>query len=149
MGFPHHNRNNFNRKRKETFVKGAKMIFCITIGDWSEDGHNHYRQYYYRTNATLKRLRKAYNKGCEKVGFDLFDECSEYECNVLMEKASAYLGKEDEDGWVSSSEFSDGVVKLIKEGDKKIEIEEVKAKMFNGWWCDDERFNSQLGYGVL
>lgn len=41
-----------------------KNLYALTIGDWSCDGHNLYRQYAVQTNESLESIRAAYFKSC-------------------------------------------------------------------------------------
>ncbi len=40
----------------------------LTIGDWSEDGHNHYEVFVYESNKTVEEIQQAYKDSCKLTG---------------------------------------------------------------------------------
>ena len=63
----------------------------ITIGDWSEDGHNHYDVFSYQASHPIPEQQKAYLKSVKKTGV-AFDHtnangpyamCVEWKSNVI------------------------------------------------------------------
>lgn len=45
-----------------------KHKFKISIGDWSEDGHNQYEEFVYSSNYPVDKLRQAYKDSCKLTG---------------------------------------------------------------------------------
>ena len=44
------------------------MKVKITIGDWSQDGHNQYEEFVFESNKTVKEIRQAYKDSCKLTG---------------------------------------------------------------------------------
>lgn len=40
----------------------------LTIGDWSQDGHNQYEEFVYNSNKTIEEIRQAYKDSCKLTG---------------------------------------------------------------------------------
>jgi lysyl-tRNA synthetase class II len=40
----------------------------ITIGDWSQDGHNQYEEFVFEANKTVQEIRQAYKDSCKLTG---------------------------------------------------------------------------------
>lgn len=56
----------------------------LSIGDWSRDGHNQSEDVYIETNLTLDELKEAYDRGSEKLGFNLIEDyCAEYQDSTI------------------------------------------------------------------
>ena len=52
------------------------MIYKLTLGDWSEDGHRIHEDFYFDCNYDVHKIRQAYKDTCKKLGvvFDV-DDC--------------------------------------------------------------------------
>ena len=48
-----------------------KYKFKIPIGDWSDDGHGKYEDYFIESNKPLEEVRELYIQACDKIGFSL------------------------------------------------------------------------------
>ena len=53
----------------------------ITVGDWSEDGHNQSEEFVFETNKTVKEIQNAYKQSCKKLGL-IFD-CNENHTDIV------------------------------------------------------------------
>lgn len=51
--------------------------FKISIGDWSQDGHNQYDQFVFSSNYSVKEMQKAYKNSCQVTGLQ-FDDNENY-----------------------------------------------------------------------
>jgi len=40
----------------------------LTIGDWSQDGHNQYEEFVFESNKTVTEIRQAYKDSCKLTG---------------------------------------------------------------------------------
>ena len=40
----------------------------LTIGDWSQDGHNQYEEFVYESNKSVHEIRQAYKDSCKLTG---------------------------------------------------------------------------------
>lgn len=50
-----------------------KFVFQFPIGDWSKDGHNRSKNFYFKSNKKITDIRKAYKKSCKKLGIQFND----------------------------------------------------------------------------
>jgi len=48
-----------------------KYKFKIPIGDWSDDGHGKYVDYFIESNKPVEEVRELYFQACDKIGFSL------------------------------------------------------------------------------
>lgn len=44
------------------------MIYKLTLGDWSQDGHNIYEEFLFECNHTISEIRQAYKDSCKRLG---------------------------------------------------------------------------------
>lgn len=44
------------------------MKVKITIGDWSQDGHNQYEEFVFKSNKSVEEIRQAYKDSCKLTG---------------------------------------------------------------------------------
>ena len=59
----------------------------LVVGDDSGDGHSRKESYPIEVNVSLEEFLKAFKKGSKKLGFDLRDECEDYQDSELSDKA--------------------------------------------------------------
>jgi hypothetical protein len=80
------------RKAKEDQMRGPPGEYYITIGDWSEDGHNHYTVFAYQANKPRVDQQAAYLRSVKKTGIRFSHEnaindphmvCSEYKDSLV------------------------------------------------------------------
>lgn len=131
-------------------------LIQFTIGDWSQDGHNQYKEYIVNSSHSLLDVRAAYKKGVKETGIDLFKICNEYEEGTIPEEANSlfdhvdiYEGYDDEGIMPSVEEFFRAILKLIQIGNNEIEFEDLKVQCFNGFWAKESYFNDGFGYGLF
>lgn len=43
----------------------------LSIGDWSQDGHNQSEDFVYEVNKTVSEIRQGYKDSCKKQVFNL------------------------------------------------------------------------------
>ncbi len=81
----------------------------LNVGDWSQDGHNQYKQVLVTVNKTVDEIRQAYKDSCKltgisfnhnedytglKLGYDSpFRIATEYENSVISSEAMEVLSK--------------------------------------------------------
>ena len=63
--------------KKKTTKKNTKVKFRISIGDWSQDGHNEYENFAYEANYPVATLQNAYKRSCKLVGLQ-FNHSDDY-----------------------------------------------------------------------
>ncbi len=131
-------------------------LIQFTIGDWSQDGHNQYREFIVNSSHSLADVRAAYKKGVEETGIDLFEICNEYEEGTIPEEANSlfshveiYEGYADEGIMPSVEEFFQAILKLIRIGNEEIKFDELEVQSFNGFWEKESYFNNAFGYGLF
>ena len=49
----------------------------LTIGDWSQDGHNQYDEFVYSSNKTVQEIQQAYKNSCKLTGLS-FNHSEDY-----------------------------------------------------------------------
>ena len=88
----------------------------LTIGDWSQDGHNEFEMFVYEVNKPVEEIRQAYKDSCKKTGLQFnhnenytglvehsnykYTEtriCTEYEDDKIREEAIEILKSFDFD----------------------------------------------------
>ena len=63
----------------------------FTLGDWSYDGHCKYQDYHMISNYSSGEIAKAYADISKELGWELLDECMDYEECSLSEKGTHRL----------------------------------------------------------
>ena len=147
----------------------------LTIGDWSQDGHNQYDVSVFESNKTVKEIQEAYKESCKKTGLSFNHNedytglglgygterqiATEYEESELSELADEILtsfgidtSEYNED--TSPDNFEKLLIDFIKLSLPDLELEEASFKKselnkipaINGWW--NENLNCQFGYGL-
>ena len=49
----------------------TKKLFKVPVGDWSDDGHGKYEDYYVEANYSAQEMRQAYKDTCKKIGLQM------------------------------------------------------------------------------
>jgi hypothetical protein len=70
-----------------------KHRICLTVGDWSRDGHEQSDDIYILSSLDKDSLAAAYKKGVEAIGFDLEKELDRYEEGVISSDNVRLLSK--------------------------------------------------------
>jgi len=63
----------------------------LVLGDWSDDGHGKSDKILVNVSHNVEQVRKAYEKSCKTLGFDIGEVCSDYEENTVSEKVMDIL----------------------------------------------------------
>ena len=152
------------------------MKIKISIGDWSEDGHNQYEQFVFESNKPVEEIQQAYKDSCKLTGLQFnhnedytglnlnwqhpeYDDrqiCTEYEDGEVSQFAKDILSTHGldvpEDFY--EEEFLQLLIDFIKLSLPDLELVEASFKRselkeipaLNGWWNDN--LNVQFGYGL-
>jgi len=126
------------------------MTFKLTLGDWSGDGHNITRSFFFNTNKTVAELEQIYEDNSAELGFDIFDYCSDYDDTKIPREdfnklsgildISVYLEKEDDEQiYVGCDEYKDIFVAIMN----------YKERILNGDADVQESYKLCGGYGLL
>lgn len=100
----------------------------LCVGDWSLDGHNQFRDFYYETTLEDYQLGGLWASAVEEMGFDLLKQFREYEENQLSPEYAAALEKyltiegvdgedgesEDPDTWFCAERFAEEVSNVVQ-----------------------------------
>ncbi|BAR85817.1 hypothetical protein P9Z59_13555 [Bacillus thuringiensis] len=155
----------------------TKTLFKVPVGDWSQDGHNQYQDFYVYCNYPVKVMRQAYKDTCGKIGLQmncsknytgiedlpfrnwryLLVECEE---SSICEEAVDILSKhgfsfnnihvEDKGICFSESDVLDLFMWFISysmPADFEWEEFKIEAEPIVGYW--NKELNHQIGYGVF
>lgn len=148
----------------------------ITIGDWSQDGHNQYEEFVFESNKSVNEIRQAYKNSCKLTGLSFNHNedytglslgygterqiATEYEEAELSDLAKEILStfnvnysSYEEDS--SPDKFLQLLVSFIKLSLPDLVLEEAAFKKselkdippVNGWWNDE--LNCGFGYGLF
>lgn len=121
-----------------------KHTIEMVTGDWSADGHSRTDTITIKSNLSSDNIKKAYDKGCGVIGFDLINTyCEDYEDSQLPENVYQTLKKsgfkkwdgsyeeptEDEEGkyFVSYCEWPLLYLHIAKLGNKKLKYKVVEG----------------------
>jgi len=132
------------------------MKVKLTIGDWSQDGHNQYDEFVYESNKTVQEIRQAYKDSCKLTGlqFNINEDytglnltwqhpeynkrhiCTEYEDSSVSDLAKEILKnhgiklwEEGEEDYIESvEEFIDILIQFIKLSLPDLELKEASFK---------------------
>lgn len=138
----------------------------ISIGDWSDDGHGKYEDFYFEVpdQFTKEILNENYVKNKEKFGFGLSDFAENYEDSTIpnkfldilweagLDKESVEVDADDTDGTstIFPSSMFEITMFMIGHGLEGFtyEVKELKEdfNMFS-WWSATEE--SGIGYGLF
>ena len=147
----------------------------ITIGDWSEDGHNQYDEFVYESNKSVKDIRQAYKDSCKLTGLQFnhnenytgtevhnsygtpYHICTEYDEDTISDIAMGILMEHDIEvgsDYLSVDEFAELIIDFIKLSLPDLVLEEASFKKselrdisaVNGWW--NHELNVGFGYGL-
>lgn len=151
-------------------------IVKLSIGDWSEDGHNQYEEFVYNSNKSVNEIRQAYKDSCKLTGLQFNHNenyssrtehseygskrhiCTEYQDDEISEFAKGIL--EEHHIVVNSNSldvdtFTNLLIEFIKLSLPDLILEEASFKRselknidaINGWW--NKELNVQFGYGLF
>lgn len=147
----------------------------ITIGDWSQDGHNQSDEFAYNVNKSIPEMVAAYRASCQLTGL-IFD-CNEnhtgipgldwqnpetedrqifveYQQNELSDLAQDILAQHQLTLAPSPESMAEFMLKFIQLTLPDLTFEEASAKrselkdlpVLNGWWS--KSCNESWGYGL-
>lgn len=154
-------------------IDQEENIFKLSIGDWSQDGHNVYREYYFKCNKPLDVVQEGYRQSCRDTGFQfhhrntqqdysrgfpLFTEYEEWSLpqKVYQEFISVFPKGDDyfydrEEEYVSvedTGSFAEMLMEFISLSIPGFKYEKVNSSdnNINGWWGN---LNHSFGYGLF
>jgi hypothetical protein len=112
------------------------MLVQLTIGDWSQDGHNIMETVLVETNLNRTEMEEAYRKGCAALMLNpLGNMCSEYEQDTFTKEEAAKLTEvgfpAGPDETVTSEDWVRLYIFFCKAGNPDIVIEEVLLDNIN------------------
>lgn len=81
------------------------MIYKLTLGDWSGDGHEEYREFLFDCNYDIHKIRQAYKDSCKKLGIS-FNHNTDYTELGLHFRDERQIWTEYEDGNISEFAFN-------------------------------------------
>lgn len=81
------------------------MIYKLTLGDWSKDGHGQYREFLFDCNYDVHKIRQAYKDSCKKLGIS-FNHNSDYTELGLRFRDERQIWTEYEDENISEFAFN-------------------------------------------
>jgi len=146
----------------------------LTLGDWSEDGHEKSIEYIYLSNYPVEKIRQAYKDSCKLTGISFnHDEdytglaltygsdrqvWTGYEDSGISDTAYAILSKfgiiaENDDidpDFINPGEGADIIMKFISLSmpkDWSYSSLDNDIESINGWW--NKELNVQFGYGLF
>lgn len=135
------------------------MKVKLTIGDWSEDGHNQYDQFVFEVNKDVSEIRQAYKDSCKLTGYQFNHNqdftglnlkwpesesrqiCTEYEEYSISDEASEKLL---EFGIDVISDDSDFVDYTDPETFANLIMEFIKLSLPDLTWEEASYKNSEL-----
>lgn len=77
------------------------MKIKITIGDWSQDGHNQYDESVFESNKTVEEIQDAYKASCKLTGIQ-FNHNEDYTGLKLGYRSPFLICTEYEDSKISA-----------------------------------------------
>lgn len=158
-----------NHSLKERFIQEYqpdKEYFQVTIGDWSEDGHEKYDCFIVSTDTPVDEVQRAFiktiedHKLCVDNGHEL-DFLDDYGVYYIQKKYCDVLnaiipnldkilnGELDENVPIYPSDLVHILMEIAKVNLPNFEYEIKKGVSdikFNGWW--NETLNCGYGYGL-
>lgn len=122
--------------------------FILTLGDPSLDGHGKNAEYTVLCSHPTKKVKTAYQKAVKKLGFDITQECEEYEDSSLSyETREAIkthfpkLMKSIDPDYIMEDDFVNIYLQMVKFGDPTIVCKIRKTP--------DKDFIDIGGYGLF
>lgn len=116
-------------------------IISLIIGDRSGDGHGKHEKIVIVSNLSNKEIEAAYKKGVKKIGFDLLEECSDFEDNTIsfdkiekmnklgfdykLEYVDDDYGEDDKFAHVYSEEWKQMYLFFVKAGNPDFNFVEI------------------------
>ena len=73
-----------------------KHLYCLNIGDWSDDGHGMDERFYFLTNYQAEDIREAYKRTCAAIGIQLHDVYEKNYTNLPVNEAVGLFVECDE-----------------------------------------------------
>lgn len=142
-------------------------IMKLTLGDWSDDGHGKYEEFYIKSNYDVHKVRQAYKDSCKKTGLSFNHNedytglnlgygstrqiWTEYESRELSEDAIEILRKFGIDDYFDDTDDAASLmmkfIALSMPEDFEYEFFCIEAEPINGWWNNE--LNVQFGYGLF
>jgi len=147
-----------------------EYIFRIPIGDWSNDGHGRYIDYYIKSNKPVEHVREMYLQACQTSGISLDGSgkypapCAEYENYLFSEQQikdlieyGINITDKQREFWttdcIETYEFCDLVLEFIKVQDPELTLERgmnEKPPMLQFYgWDEQKRHIGYFGYGLF
>ena len=128
-------------KKQIEFLKTAKNIICIVVGDASGDGHDKRESFLIKTNVSDDDLELIYKAGAKKLGIDITLYCQEYEDRSIPDEIAVKLLSRDINKHLSNDlEFCTYSKKYTINSEQYMDIwlfiakagnEQLKAKIVN------------------
>lgn len=75
------------------------MIYSLTVGDWSGDGHDKTVDILFETSYDADQIRELYRQAVDKSGVNFFDRVSSPR-TLLEEYEDRYINNEDVDALI-------------------------------------------------
>lgn len=135
--------------------------FYMMIGDWSNDGHGHYKRFIISSNVPVEYVRKTHYKIKKATGIDIESICSEYEDNKvdkntvdILEGMGFQFGNVYETGnkTISVPEMAQLWIFLLQKTNPilKLNIIDDNIPMLQFYGFDENgRHIKQVGYGLF
>lgn len=98
------NRNIDGYKRYGKKQEVSNMVYKLTLGDWSKDGHGISKDFLFECNYDVHRIRQAYKDSCKKLGI-AFNHGSDYAGLGCSYGSAKQIWTEYEDSIIRSTVF--------------------------------------------
>ena len=80
------------------------MIYKLTLGDWSGDGHEEYQEFLFECNYDVHKIRQAYKNSCKKLGIT-FNNGKDYTKSNIRFNSERRIWTNYEDAAISEDSF--------------------------------------------
>lgn len=94
---------------KEDEGKYMENIMKLTLGDWSDDGHGEYEEFYIKSNYDVHKVRQAYKDSCKKTGLS-FNHNEDYTGLNVGYNSTRQIWTE-----YGSRELSEDAIEILRE----------------------------------
>ena len=83
------------------------MVYKLTLGDWSKDGHGIHKAFYFDCNYDVYKIRQAYKDSCKKLGimFSINGTRDSYTGLNLSYGDDRSIWVDYDDYWISETAF--------------------------------------------